>query len=89
MIGEVEVNDTRMYHCHNRMDESPFTISKTENDNDKSKKKTWIEFVKTIPSYPEDTLYGQRCLGSRADKVIHRTCKFFGFLSALLMKKVL
>ena len=70
-IDNSEANDKQMYHCHNRMDESPFTISKTENGNDKSKKKTWLEFVKT----KSENEFMRRCMGSRADKDVYAMCK--------------
>ena len=63
-ILDLNVNDTRVYHCFNRGDENPFSPKKTDNG-----KADWLQLVKTPCEEGEDF---RRCLGYRPDKCVRK-----------------
>jgi hypothetical protein len=68
-IQKVSMNDSKMYQCVNRGDESPFSLDDKETDD-------WLELVtEPCPAQPiiwewNAPLTHRRCLGQRPDQCV-------------------
>ena len=71
-FGNKFIADSNRFHCLNRGDTNPFSITNSGSNGDEDKSKTWTQWV----NEPCDYTSYRRCLGSTPDICVSSSSKY-------------